>query len=97
MPIRDIFRELLAIITLALVAAFVINGLSPVGIALFGDWDTVGGVITAKARKDVVDHGIEIRDISIAKEIYDIDAAVFPSARRDTQLRQGNFFSGILH
>ena len=81
MPYRDIAKELMVLLSVALLAAFTVNFFSPKGIALFGNWDTSKGVISAKSKKDVVVHDLEIQDILAAKQIYDSGNAVFVDAR----------------
>ena len=91
MPWKDIFKELSILLGLALVTAFGVNGFSPAGIALVGEWDTARGVITAKPKKnDVVDHGLEIQDPAVAKSIYDRGRAVFADARAADDFAEGH-------
>ena len=81
MPCKDIAKELLILLGLSLFIAFTANYFSPAGIALFGQWDTSQGVITAKPKNDPVVHEFEIKDANTAKEIYDTGKAVFVDAR----------------
>ena len=83
---KDVARELVILLGAALIAAFTVNHFSPKGIALFGDWDTSKGVISAKSKEDVVVHELEIEAVSTAKQIYDSGRAVFVDAR------SGDFF-----
>jgi len=81
MPCKDIAKELLILLGLALIIAFTANYFSPAGIALFGQWDTSYGVITARPKNDPVTGIFEIKDSNTAKEIYDTGKAVFVDAR----------------
>ena len=81
MPYKDIAVELAFLLGLAVVAAFTVNFFSPRGIALLGEWDTSKGVITAKAKTDVVVRELEIQTPELAKEIFDKGNAVFVDAR----------------
>ena len=81
MPYKDIEKELIILLGFAVIAAFTVNYFSPNGIALFGQWDTSQGVITAREKNDPVAGGIEIKDANTAKEIYDTGKAVFVDAR----------------
>ena len=81
MPYKDIAKELIILLGFAVIAAFTVNYFSPNGIALFGQWDTSQGVITAKPTKDPFADGFEIKDANTAKEIYDTGKAVFIDAR----------------
>ena len=89
MPTEDIIKELLILVGLALITAFAVNAFSPEGIALFGDWDTSKGVITAKPKNDIVNHQLEIGDIPTAKELYD-NGALFVDARPDEEYKKGH-------
>ena len=61
------------------------------GIALFGDWDTSKGVISAKSKDGApVVRELEITDIHIAKEIYDNKTAVFLDARSAEDYMDGH-------
>ncbi|MBW1822128.1 MAG: rhodanese-like domain-containing protein [Deltaproteobacteria bacterium] len=81
MPYKDIAKELIILMGFAVIAAFTVNYFSPNGIALFGQWDTSHGVITARPKNDPVAVGFEIKDVNTAKEIYDTEKAVFVDAR----------------
>ncbi len=81
MPYKDIAKELIFLFGFAVIAAFTVNYFSPNGIALFGQWDTSQGVITAKPKNDPVTGGFEIKDTNTAKGIYDTGKAVFVDAR----------------
>ena len=70
--------------------AFIVNYFSPAGIALVGQWDTTVGVITAKAKNDVVSGKLEIEDPAIAKQIFDIGTAIFIDARTVDQYKEGH-------
>jgi len=81
MPYKDIAIELIILLSLSFFIAFSVNFFSPRGIALFGEWDTLQGVITAKSKDDIVVHELEIEDVRKAKEIYDSGKALFVDAR----------------
>jgi rhodanese-related sulfurtransferase len=78
---KDIAKELIILLGFAVIAAFTVNYVSPNGIALFGQWDTSQGVITAKPKNDPVTDSFEIKDANTAKKIYDAGKAVFVDAR----------------
>ena len=81
MPFKDIIKGLVLLLSLAVIAAFTVNLISPKGIAFFGEWDTSKGVINPRSRENVIVHEIEIEDVRIAKKIYDSREAVFVDAR----------------
>ena len=80
----------LGIVAVAAIVAFGVNYVSPRGIALVGEWDTSRGVVSAKARNSVVDHGIEIDTVAAAKKIYDMGTAVFVDARPSEVYSEGH-------
>jgi len=94
MPLKDITKELAIILGIAVIAAFAINVFSPKGIALFGDWDTSRGVVTAKPKDDVVSHELEIGDVTTAKALYD-SGAVFVDARSEEDYGHGHIKGAI--
>ena len=65
----------------SVIAAFIVNYFSPAGIALVGQWDTTAGVITAKAKNDVISGKLEIEDVILTKKIFDNGNALFVDAR----------------
>ncbi len=66
------------------------NYFSPHGIALFGEWDTSRGVITAKSKEDVVVHEREIEHITAGKKIFDSGNALFVDARTRELYEEGH-------
>jgi len=81
MPYKHIANELIILVGISIVVAFTVNSISPKGIALFGNWDTSKGVISAGAEGDLLEHEIEITDSRIAKGFYDGKETVFVDAR----------------
>lgn len=90
MPYKDILKELAFILGFSVLTAFAVNALSPNGIALFGEWDTSRGVITAKGKTDPVSRDREIQDPETAKKIYDSENAIFVDARAGDIYEQGH-------
>ena len=88
-------REIIYLLCIAIILAFTVNSLSPNGIALMGSWDTTDGVITARAKADVVVHDIEIQTIAEAKEIYDSKQAVFVDARDSSIYEKGSIKGAV--
>jgi rhodanese-related sulfurtransferase len=95
MPTKDLAKGTLFILGLATMAAFAVNAVSPNGIALLGDWDPSRGVITARAKGEIVDHELEIEDIRRAKAIYDQGDALFVDARPYDRYRQGHIKGAV--
>jgi rhodanese-related sulfurtransferase len=90
MPIRDIVKECLLILAVALVAAFSVNALSPRGIALVGEWDTAAGAVTAWARDGVVERDRELADLAQVRRIHADKTAVFIDARSPGDFADGH-------
>ena len=90
MPFKDIIKELILLLSIAVIAAFTVNFFSPKGIAFFGEWDTSKGVINPRSRENVIVHEIEIEDARIAKNIYDSREAIFVDARAHNGYTKGH-------
>ena len=95
MPYKDIAKELIILLGFAVIAAFTVNYFSPKGIALFGQWDTSQGAITARPKNDPVTDSFEIKDANTAKEIYDTRKAVFVDARSYEAFIDGHIKSAV--
>lgn len=93
MALRKILPELALLCGLAVAAAFVVNALSPRGIALFGDWDTTKGVVTAKAKNDAVDHKREI-ELPEARALFD-RGVLFVDARDFSDYEAGHIRGAV--
>lgn len=78
---KTIVKQTTILLGVSVTLAFIVNYFSPVGIALMGQWDTAQGVITAKAKTDVVGGKLEIEDVALAKQIFDNATALFVDAR----------------
>jgi len=88
-------REVGTILGVALVAALAVNFISPSGIALVGQWDTAQGVVTAKAKNDLVVEGIEIGTVDLAKKMYYSGDYIFIDARSREDYEQGHIRGAI--
>ncbi len=95
MRYRNVAKEVIILLGLAVIAAFTVNFLSPKSIALVGQWDESQGVITARAKDDVVDDDLEIDDVKIAKQIYDSGEAVFVDARSLEDYEEGHIKGAV--
>ena len=87
---KKLAKEIAILLGLAVGLAFTVNFLSPVGIALVGQWDTSQGVITAKAKNDGVMDDLEIEDVKIARQIYNSGTALFVDARAREAYEDGH-------
>ncbi|OEU64386.1 MAG: hypothetical protein BBJ57_08620 [Desulfobacterales bacterium PC51MH44] len=95
MPLKDIAKELTLLLIFAVITAFAVNFYSSKGIALVGEWDTAQGVITAKAKDNAVNHGLEIQDIRIVNQIYDKKEAIFVDARAYEDYKDGHIKGAV--
>lgn len=92
---KNIAKEMLILIIIAIVTAFSVNFVSPNGIALIGDWDISKGVISAKSKNDIVVHELEIENAQTAKQIYDQGNAVFVDARAEEIFEEGHIKGAV--
>ena len=83
-------KELSIILGVSFVTAFVFNYYYPAGIALVGQWDTTQGVVTARAKTDLVIDGIEIGTVDQARRLYDSGKYIFVDARSSEDYGQGH-------
>lgn len=79
----------------AVITAFTVNFFSPKGIALVGDWDPFRGVVTAKAKDDVVIREREIQDMAVAKGLYGKRGVLFVDARPQAVFDQGRISGAV--
>ncbi len=95
MPLKSILGELFLLLGLATALAFVVNAFSPRGIALLGQWDTSEGVISARAKNQVILRELEIPDVSRAKELYDQGGVLFVDARGASLYAEGHIRGAV--
>lgn len=93
MNIKKIILELALLSVAAAVLAFTVNALSPKGIALVGDWNTKDGVVTAKAKNDVV---IRDREIVVPQAKILFDQGVLFVDARSTDLYAAGHIKGAV-
>ena len=81
MNTKRLWKEISLLLGVAIALAISVNYFSPAGIAWIGQWDTSRGVITARAKNNVVADKLEIEDVTTAKHIFDSGNALFVDAR----------------
>jgi rhodanese-related sulfurtransferase len=81
MDCKRLWKEISLLLGVAIVLAIIVNYFSPAGIALVGQWDTSQGMITARAKNEVLTDKLEIEEVTIAKQIYDSGDVLFVDAR----------------
>ncbi len=88
-------KEVSIILGVSILAAFAVNYFSPAGIALVGQWDTSQGVVTAKAKNNIVIDGIENGDVDQARELYDSGEYIFVDARSPEDYEEGHIKGAV--
>jgi len=94
MVYRKTIKEMIILVGLAVILAFVVNTFSPRGIALVGQWDTAKGVITADPQPDAERKMEEIDSVTWAKEIFDKNHVLFVDARSQDDYERGHIAGG---
>ena len=95
MRVGKIVSEAALIVGCATVISLIVNTISPNGIALFGQWDTKKGVVTANANSQQTFSGIDITDSYTAKTIFDKGEAIFIDARSKEQFHNGHIMGAV--
>ena len=90
MDLKRLVKQTCVLLGVSVMLALIVNYLSPVGIALIGQWDTSQGVISAQAKNNVVVGKIEIEDIAQAKQIFDSGTVLFVDARSRDNYDEGH-------
>jgi rhodanese-related sulfurtransferase len=88
-------KEIIILLGLAFFFAFAVNFFSPAGIALVGQWDTEQGVVTARAKNDVVTDDLEIATVGQARKLYDTGGYIFVDARSAEDYKQGHIKGAV--
>ncbi|MGD9211630.1 MAG: rhodanese-like domain-containing protein [Desulfobacteraceae bacterium] len=87
---RKILKEIVIILTLAVITALITNQFSPARIPIIGQWDESKGVVRANPNSQLAQLGLEIDNVKIAKEYFDAGKAVFVDARTTEDFKQGH-------
>lgn len=88
-------REVIILLGISIIAAFLVNYYSPKGIALMGQWKESQGIISAKAKDVILFTEWEIEDIKIAKQIFDSGKAIFVDARSMLNFEEGHIKGAV--
>jgi len=89
------FKEIVILVGVSVILAFVVNSLSPRGIALMGQWDTARGVITANPTGMTEGIPQEIDSVAQAKKIFDEGNVLFVDARSSDNYKDGHIQGAI--
>lgn len=87
---KETVKEMVIIMGVSVLFGFTVNAISPNGIALFGNWDTTKGVVSAKPRDHEDFFFKEIDDIQVVKEIFDRGDTLFVDARHPDAYHEGH-------
>ncbi len=88
-------NEIIILVCMSVITAFVINYLSPNGISIIGQWDESKGVITAKAKNSIVFQKLEIDELKFAKQLFNKGDVVFVDARSKKSYEDGHVKNAI--
>ena len=88
-------KEISIILGLSIAAAFSVNYFSPAGIALVGQWDTSEGVVTAKAKNELVIKELEVGTVSLARKLFDTGDYIFVDARSVEDYQEGHIKGAV--
>ena len=88
-------KEISIILGVSIAVAFTVNYFSPAGIALMGQWNTSQGVVTARAKNDIVIGGIEIETVDQARKLYDSGEYIFVDARSPEDYEAGHIQGAV--
>lgn len=86
----DLIQKVILLLSIAAGLAFLVNGLSPRGIPLTGQWDTQQGVVTADADAAALWMEFELPDPAAAKQILDAGGALFVDVRSREMFAAGH-------
>ena len=90
MPWHKVLKEMSFLLGIAIIFALAVNFFSPAGITLVGKWDETSGGEATKHKGHVFGGELEIKDVRIAKQIYDSGKAVFVDARSLEDFKTGH-------
>ena len=88
-------KEISIILGLATAVALSVNYFSPAGIALVGQWDTAEGVVTARAKNEMVIDELEIETVALARKLFNTGEYVFVDARSIEDYQEGHIKGAV--
>jgi rhodanese-related sulfurtransferase len=87
---KKLVKQSIVLLGVSVTLALIFNYLSPVGIALVGQWETSQGVISALSKNNVVAGKTEIEDVARAKKLFDSGSVIFVDARTTDNFEEGH-------
>ena len=88
-------KQISIILGVSIAAAFTVNYFSPAGIALVGQWETSQGVVTARAKNDIIIGDVEIGTVDQARKLYDSGKYIFVDARSPEDYEAGHIQGAV--
>jgi rhodanese-related sulfurtransferase len=87
---NKMIKEMIFLLGISVVSALIVNFFSPAGITLVGQRDELREVVASNAEKNDFSGELEIKDVKVAKRIYDKGQAVFVDARSLKDFKNGH-------
>jgi rhodanese-related sulfurtransferase len=87
---KDLLKKIVLLLMASAGLAFLVNGLSPRGIPLMGQWHAASGVVTADSDAAAVWMEFEIPDPEMAKAVFDKGKAIFIDVRSRDRYDEGH-------
>ena len=91
----DLVKKVILLLSVAAGLALLVNGISPRGIPLMGQWDAQQGVVTADADAAALWMEFELPDPATAKHVFDADSALFVDVRSREMFAAGHIPGAI--
>ena len=86
----DLVKKILVLLTVAAGLALLVNGLSPHGIPLIGQWNAEVGVVTADTDTAALWMDFELSSPQAAKQVFDAGEALFVDVRSRDMFAAGH-------
>jgi rhodanese-related sulfurtransferase len=87
---RELIQKMTLILTVAAGLALLVNGLSPHGIPLIGQWNAEVGVVTADTDAAALWMDFELSSPQVAKQVFDAGEALFVDVRSRDMFAAGH-------
>ncbi|MCP3873692.1 MAG: rhodanese-like domain-containing protein [Desulfobacteraceae bacterium] len=88
--VKNDLKGCFILIAVAVISAFLFNQFSPFGIAVFGQWETSKGVVSAGSKTQSLNASIEINHPDIIKQIVEKKQRIILDVRPTETYNQGH-------
>ena len=92
---NNTIKGVLFLLGISIISALAVNFFSPAGIPLVGKWNKTPGIKGVEKKNYVFSGELEIKDVGIAKQIYDGKKAVFVDARSLEDFNNGHIKGAV--